>query len=180
MALSGRKIAIVLSDHFDADEFNELHSCFTAAGAFTTNVGENAGQKLHDWNQKVEATVDISFEEAHSYGFDAVILSDGYSPDEIRMSDDGLNFIRDRYDSNKIVGAIHHGPQILISLGILKGKNVTGWPSIKVDLENAGATYFDEPVVIDENIITSRGPADIKAFCDAVIDELKRLSEAAA
>ncbi|MBE0447117.1 MAG: DJ-1/PfpI family protein [Actinobacteria bacterium] len=180
MSISGRKIALILSDHFDAEEFNELHNCLTEAGAFTAIVGADAGQKFQDWSRKAEVTVGISFEEAHSYGFDAIIISDGYSPDEIRMNDAALSFVKDMYDANKVVGAIHHGAQVFISLGILKGKNVTSWPSIAVDLENAGATYFDEPVVIDGNLITGRRPADIRAFCNAIIDELERLSEAAA
>jgi len=180
MSISGSKIAMVLSDHFDADEFNSIHNCLVEAGAFTTIVGESAGQNLMGWDRKAEVTTDISFDEAHSYDFDAVVISNGYGPDKIRINTAALGLAREVYDAGKIVGAIHHGPQVLISMGILKGKNVTGSQSIRVDLENAGATYFDEPVVIDGNIITARGSADVELFCKAIVDELGRISEAAA
>ncbi|MDI6716771.1 MAG: DJ-1/PfpI family protein [Actinomycetota bacterium] len=180
MSISGKEIALILSDHFDAAELDGLRACLSRAGALISIVGDKADQTLTDWNKQVQISVGVSYEEAHSYNFDAVIISDGYTPDDIRASSSALSFIRDMYDSGKIVGAIHHGVQVLISLDILKNKNVTGWPSIRIDLENAGATYYDEPVVIDGNLVTGRGPSDLEAFCDAIIDELRRLSEYAA
>ncbi len=177
MSISGREMAIILSDHFDADEFNNLHRCFSEAGALVSVVGEESGKKLTDWKHVQEVAVEVTYEEARSYNFDAIIVSNGYTPDEIRIDDAALSFITDMYNANRIVGAIYHGPQVLISLGILKDKNVTGSPSIKVDLENAGATYFDEPVVVDGNIVTGREPSDVQDFCDAIIDELRQPQE---
>ncbi len=177
MSISGREVAIILSDHFDADEFNGLHKCLSQAGALVSVVGEESGKRLADWTRMQEATVEVTYEEARSYSFDVVVISNGYSPDEIRVNNAATGFILDMYNANRIVGAIYHGPQVLISLGILKDKNVTGSPSIKIDLENAGATYLDEPVVVDGNLITGREPSDLQDFCGAIIDELRRLQE---
>lgn len=180
MSISGKEVALILSDLFNADEFNRLHSCLANAGALTSIVSDNADQKLQDFNREMEVTSDISYEQARGYDFKAVIISDGFSPDQVRIDDAALDFVRNMYDSDNIVSAIDHGAQVLISLGILKGKNVTGSAPIRVDLENAGAHYYDEPVVIDGNLITGRGQEDIGALCSAVIDELENRSEAAA
>lgn len=180
MAISGKEIALILSDHFDANEFNGLHSCLSKEGALISTVGATAEQKLSDWNHTTEATVEVDFDEARSYNFDAVVVFDGYSPDKIRTEENALAFVLDMYNSGKIVGALDHGAEVLINLEILKGKNVTGAQSIKVDLENAGARYFDEPVVIDGNLVTGRGAQDLEDFCQAIVDELRRLTEFAA
>ncbi|MHB8840670.1 MAG: DJ-1/PfpI family protein [Candidatus Aquicultor sp.] len=180
MAISGKEVALVLSDRFDANEFNGLHSCLSKESALISTVGETAGQKLSDADRKTQVDVEVSYEEGRSYNFDAVVIFDGYSPDITRMDEDALAFILDMYNSGKIIGAIDHGAQVLINLEALKGKNVTGSPSIRVDLENAGARYFDEPVVIDGNLVTGRGPQDLEDFCQAIVDELRRLTEFAA
>lgn len=177
MSISGKEVAIVLSDNFDANQFNTLHRCLSESGALISTVGEAAGKNVKDFNQKSEVTIEVSYSEAHSYNFAAVIISNGFSPDKVRASAGALSFMKDMVESGKAVGAIDHGAQVLVTLDVLKDKNVTGSPSIKFDLENAGAKYFDEPVVIDENIITGRGQADIEAFCDAIVDELKGKAE---
>jgi len=173
MSISGKEVAIVLSDNFDANQFNTLHKCLSGAGALISTVGEVAGKNIKDFNQKTEVTIEVSYSEAHSYNFAAVLISNGFSPDKVRVNDSALTLVKDMVESGKLVGAIDHGAQVLVTLGVLKDKNVTGSPSIKVDLENAGAKYFDEPVVIDGNIITGRGQADTETFCNAIIDELK-------
>lgn len=177
MSISGKGIAIVLSDNFDANQFNTLHKCLSEAGALISTVGETAGKNVKDFNQKSEVTIEVSYSEAHSYNFAAVIISNGFSPDKVRANAGALSFVKDMVESGKVAGAIDHGAQVLITLDVLKDKNVTGSPSIKVDLENAGAKYFDEPVVIDENIVTGRGQADIEAFCNAIVDEFKGKAE---
>ena len=180
MAISEKEVALILSDHFDANEFNGLHSCLSKEGALIGTVGETAGQKLSDADHKTEVEVEVSYEEARSYNFDGVVIFDGHSSDTTRMDEDALMLILDMYNSGKIIGAIDHGALVLINLDVLKDKNVTGSPSIRVDLENAGARYFDEPVVIDGNLVTGRGPQDLEDFCQALVDELRRLTEFAA
>ena len=177
MSISGKEVALVLSDHFDANEFNSLHNCFSQAGALVSIVGDAAGQKLMDWNRTTEVTIEVGFEEARSYDFDAIVISNGYSPDKIRVNEAARSLVLNMFNSGKVIGVIDHGIQVLITLGILKGKSVTGSPSIKVDIENAGAKYFNEPVVVDGNLVSGRGLDDVKAFCNAVIDELRRLTE---
>ncbi len=180
MAISGKEVALVLSDRFDANEFNGLHGCLSKEGALISTVGATAGQKLSDMDRKTEVEVEVSYEEAHSYNYDAIVIFDGYSPDTTRMDEDALSLILDMYNSGKITGAIDHGALVLVNLEVLKDKNVTGSPSIRVDLENAGAKYFDEPVVIDGNLVTGRDPQDLEDFCQAIVDELRRLTEFAA
>ncbi len=180
MAISGKEVALVLSDRFDANEFNGLHSCLSKEGALISTVGDTAGRKLSDTDRKTEVQIEVSYEEARSYNFDAVVIFDGYSPNTTRTNEDALSLILDMYNSGKIIGAIDHGGLVLVNLEILKDKNVTGSPSIRVDLENAGARYFDEPVVIDGNLVTGRGSQDLEDFCQAIVDELRRLTEFAA
>lgn len=180
MAISGKEVAIILADFFDATEFNGLHKCLADAGALTSVVGEKPDTKLKDWEGKTEVAVEVSFEEARSYDFVAAIIPGKFSPDIVRANEIALDFVKSLLELNKVVGAIDHGAQVLISIGAIKEKNVAGWPSIRVDLENAGAVYSDEPVAIDGNIVTGRGPEDIKAFCDAIIEEIDHSTEAAA
>jgi len=177
VSISGKEVAVILSDNFNSDQFNMLHKCLAEAGALISTVGEVAGTSVKGFDQKTEVTIEVSYNEAHSYNFGAVVIPNGFSPDKIRESENALSFVKDMIESGKIVGAIDHGAQVLITLGVLKDKNVTGSPSIKIDLENAGANYFDEPVVIDENIVTGRGQADIEAFCNAIVDEFKGKAE---
>ena len=103
---------------------------------------------------------------------DAVIVPGGYAPDKMRRYQSMVDLVRKAHDRGKVIAAICHGPQLLISAGIIEGRRVTSWPSIAVDLKNAGAHWLDEPVVIDGNIITSRKPADLPKFNKAIIEAL--------
>lgn len=106
--------------------------------------------------------------------FDALLIPGGYSPDELRANENAVEFTKEFVESNKPVFAICHAPQILITAQVLKGRKITGWKSIKQDIINAGAIFIDKEVVIDDNIISSRSPADIPAFIKA---SLKKLEE---
>ncbi|HEY3375584.1 MAG TPA: DJ-1/PfpI family protein [Candidatus Aquicultor sp.] len=180
MSISGKEVALIIADNFDSRELNSLRRCFDDAGALISVIGDVPERKLQDFEHTTQVEVEISYEQARGYNFQAVIIPDGYSPDRVRMNDAALDLVLDMFNTGKIVGAIDHGVQVLITLGVLKGKNVTGSPSIRVDVENAGANYYDEPVVVDGNLITCKGPENIKEFCDTVITEINRSSEAAA
>jgi len=97
----------------------------------------------------------------------------GYAPDKMRLHQSMVDLIRKAHDAGKLIAAVCHGPQLLISAGIVRGRRVTSWPSIAVDLRNAGANWVDEPVVQDENLITSRKPADLPRFNKAIIQALR-------
>lgn len=173
MSVSRKQVALILSEHFDNKELSGIRHCLNQAGIVVTIVGETAGQTFQDWDRQTQETVDLSYAEASFRNFDAVVISDGYAPDRIRMSNAALGFIKDVYDDGKVVATIYHGSQVLISLDVLSGRNVAGWPSIKTDLKNAGANYVDEPVVVDGNLITARGPEDARAFCQTLVDTLQ-------
>lgn len=104
--------------------------------------------------------------------FDAVVIPGGFSPDALRTNPEVLEFVKEAYSKGRIIAAICHGPQVLISAGLVKGKRVTGYVAVKDDLINAGATFVDEPAVRDGNIITARVPDDLPEFCQLIIEAL--------
>lgn len=114
-----------------------------------------------------ESVKDVNLDEV-----DAVIIPGGFSPDYLRRFPEVLSFVRDAYQKGKVVASICHGPWVLISAGITRGKKVTGVVAIKDDIVNSGATYEDVPVVRDGNLITSRVPDDLPEFCQAIIEAL--------
>jgi protease I len=108
--------------------------------------------------------------------FDALVIPGGYAPDKMRMRHAMVDLTREAMDAQKPVAAICHGPQLLISAGALRGRTLTCWPSIAIDVKNAGGLYVDKPVVEDGNLITSRKPDDIPVFNDAIIRALSSAS----
>lgn len=112
-------------------------------------------------------------EEVNINEIAAVIIPGGYAPDKMRLSKPMVSIVRDAFNSGKIVAAICHGPQMLIEADIVRGKNVTSYKSVSTDLENAGGTYLDQEVVIDGNLVTSRTPDDLPAFCRETINLIK-------
>ncbi|TKJ45331.1 protease [Candidatus Aerophobetes bacterium Ae_b3a] len=113
-----------------------------------------------------------NLEEIDSGDVDAIVIPGGFSPDALRIHQGCLDLVRSLYEKNKIIAAICHGPQVLISAGIVRGKSMTSYQAAKDDLINAGANYEDSPVVIDGNIITSRVPDDLPDFCLKIIQKL--------
>lgn len=111
-------------------------------------------------------------EEISAESADALIIPGGFSPDALRIDERCLELVRDFYHRKKIVAAICHGPQVLISAGLVKGKKITSYAAVRDDLVNAGANFLDEPVVVDGNIITSRVPDDLPEFCLGIIEKL--------
>jgi protease I len=118
---------------------------------------------------------DLTIDEALSMDFDIVIIPGGWSPDRLRRDSRVVEFVRKHGQKGAIIGAICHGPQLLISAKLLNGKKVTCVSGIKDDVINAGATFIDAPVVVDGNIITSRVPDDLPSFCKTIIAEATKL-----
>lgn len=115
-----------------------------------------------------------SLQEVKPDEFDAIVIPGGFSPDHLRVSDRVLEFVKKAYETGKIVAAICHGPQVLISAGLVKGRKVTAYAAVKDDLINAGAIFLDEPAIRDGNIITGRVPDDLPEFCGLIIEALSR------
>ncbi len=170
--LEGKRVAILVEQDFEDSELVEPMKAMKEAGADVTVVG--SGSQRSYWGKRRDANVkaDVSADQVGAGDFDAVIIPGGYAPDKMRLHQPMIDLVKKAYDMGKVVAAVCHGPQLLISAGIVRGRRVTSWPSVEIDLRNAGAEWIDEPVVRDGNLITSRKPADLPAFSKAVIEAL--------
>jgi protease I len=172
--LNGRRIAILATDGFEQVELTEPKKNLEAAGAKTEVLsvkdGEIKGWKFTDWGDSVK--VDKLVSKAKVDDYDLLVLPGGQiNPDKLRMEPDAVAFVREFAQSGKLVAAICHAPWMLIEAGVVKGRTMTSWPSVRTDLKNAGANVVDQPVVVDGNFITSRKPDDIPAFSQKIIEE---------
>ena len=172
--LDGIKVALLSTDGFEYDELTKPKLALEKAGArviiVSPETGSIKGWRNADWAGSVP--VDMSLTEAAATDFDALMLPGGViNPDKLRMNEAAIQFVKSFSDSGKPIAAICHGSQILIETGVVRGKKMTSWPSLKTDLLNAGAFWIDEDVVADRNLITSRKPDDIPAFNKKMIEE---------
>jgi protease I len=173
--LSSKRVAIVATDGFEQSELLEPKKALEAAGAKVDVVslkpGRIRGWKHTDWGDEV--AVDKVVGEAKADDYDALVLPGGViNPDKLRLHEDVLAFVRAFFEQGKPVGAICHGPWTLINAGVIKGRHVTSWPSLRQDLVNAGARWTDEQVVAERGLVTSRKPDDIPAFNSKLIEEI--------
>ncbi len=170
MGLEGKRIAIFLEQIYEDPEFWYPYYRFLEAGAEVTVIAPEV--KVYQSKHGYPAKADLAAADAKAGDYDAVIIPGGYSPDHMRRSKAMVDLLQQAYDQGKIVASICHGPWMLASVGAVKGKKVTSFFSIKDDLVNAGADYVDREVVRDGNVITSRTPADLPAFCKEIIAAL--------
>ena len=171
--LEGKRIAILAEEDFEDSELMEPLRAMKDAGARVLIVGSGSKKSYRGKRGSTEVTVDITADKAKADDFDVIIVPGGYAPDKMRLHQSMVNLVRKAHAEGKIIAAVCHGPQLLISADIVKGRRVTSWPSVAVDLKNAGAIWVDEPVVKDGNIITSRKPADLPKFNKAMIEALR-------
>ncbi|SKB92417.1 type 1 glutamine amidotransferase domain-containing protein [Daejeonella lutea] len=172
--LSNRKIAILTENGFEEVELTSPKKFLEDAGAQVEIVSPQHGKvkamKDHEWSIEVE--VDKHISEAKADDYDGLMLPGGVlNPDKLRMDQDAIAFIKAFFDAGKPVAAICHGPQSLISAGVVKGREMTSYPAIRIDLENAGALWIDRAVVVDQGLVTSRNPGDIPAFNKKMCEE---------
>jgi protease I len=172
MLLSRARVAILVEDLFEEAELTSPRDRLTAAGATVVLVGPMAG-KVYTGKHGGIVTADLAAGAALVEDFDAVVIPGGYAPDKMRMRHAMIDLVKDAMATGKPVAAICHGPQVLISANALRGRTVTCWPSIAIDVKNAGGLYVDRPVVRDGNVITSRKVDDIPAFCEAIVEALQ-------
>ena len=168
-ALSGRRIALLVENEFEDSELTGPLEALRAAGATVVVIGPTAHTDYKGKKLGTVVTSDIAAGAAKTADFDALVIPGGHAPDKMRMRHAMVDFTREMMDAGKPVAAICHGPQVLISANTLRGRTLTCWPSIAVDVKNAGGMYVDKPVVEDGNLITSRKPDDIPVFNDAII-----------
>ena len=176
MATQAKRIAILATDGFEQSELVEPRDRLRDAG-FRVDVISPKGSEIRGWNESdwgETVAVDVGLSDAAPDDYDALVLPGGQiNPDKLRMEPDAVEFVRAFDRAEKPLAAICHGPWMLVEAGAANGREVTSWPSVRTDLENAGARWRDAEVVTDGHVITSRKPGDIPAFTRAVIDALK-------
>lgn len=165
------KIAILVAKMFEESEFRVPYKRLGAAHDVEI-VGLEEGEKVVGLHGSETVEIEKSVRDVSERDYDALVIVGGYSPDVLRTSIDAVRFTRAMAMVNKPVAAICHGPWMLIEADVVDGHMVTSWPSLRTDLINAGARWLDREVVVDGNLITSRKPADLDAFTDAVLHEL--------
>lgn len=172
--LSGKKIAILVADGFEQVELTGPKEALEAAGAEIEIVSPAEGE-VQGWNHDEKGDrfpVDMPLNLARSDDYDALVLPGGVrNPDELRRLTRAVEFVDGFFATGKPVAAICHAPWLLIETEVIKGRNMTSWPSLKTDLTNAGARWVDREVVVDNGLITSRKPQDIPAFNKKMIEE---------
>jgi len=170
-----KRVLILATDGFEQSELTGPRDALNQAGIETTvaspKSGEIKGWQHTDWGDPV--AVDLSLDDANVGDFDALVLPGGQmNPDALRMEPKAIDLVRAFAESGKPVAAICHGPQLLIETGMLRGRNMTSFPSIRTDLENAGVHWADVEVVTDRGLTTSRSPKDLEAFNKRLIEEI--------
>jgi protease I len=176
-ALQGTRVAILMTDGVEQVEYTGPRSFLEEQGALVTLISPKApGEEIQAFNHldmgdKFKVEMDVH--DARPGDFDALVLPGGVAnPDMLRLSTESVTFIREFGRENKPIAAICHGPWTLIDADLVTGKRMTSWPSLQVDLQNAGAQWIDEQVVVDGKLVTSRKPDDIPAFNQAILSEL--------
>jgi protease I len=173
--LSNKKVAILVEKGFEEVELTEPKRALEQAGAQTKIVSPQDDQvkswRFTDWGK--EFTVDISLDDANADEFDALLLPGGVmNPDYLRRNKKAQEFVKAFAQAGKPIAAICHAPWMLIDTGIASGRRMTSYPSLQMDLKNAGADWVDEEVVVDQGLVTSRNPDDIPAFNRKMIEEI--------
>ena len=175
MSLQGKRVAILVEEEFEDFELTGPLESLRAAGATVTIVGPVKGASYRGKRGDATVTADMAASAARIADFDALVIPGGHAPDRMRMRHAMVDLARDAMDAGKPVAAICHGPQLLISANALRGRTLTCWPSIAIDVKNAGGMYVDKPVMEDGNLITSRKPDDVEVFSEAIVRALSRV-----
>ncbi len=173
MALKGKRIAILAEQDFEDSELMEPLKVMREAGAQVLIIGSGSATVYRGKRGRATVKADLPADKVRAEDFDAIIIPGGYAPDKMRLHQPMIDLVKQAYEQGKVIAAICHGPQVLISADVVRGRRVTSWPSIVVDLRNAGAIWVDEPMVRDGNLITSRKPADLPLFNAAIIQALE-------
>lgn len=171
--LNGKRIAFLATDGVELRELSEPRMAVEEAGGRTELLSIDDGPiaaRNHDLENAGKLAVDRAVSTAEVDQFDGLVIPGGtVNADKLRLDDAAVAFVRDFVNSGKPVGVICHGPWTLIEAGVVHGRTLTSYPSVRTDLRNAGADVVDEEVVVDDNLISSRSPDDLPAFCRALV-----------
>jgi protease I len=173
--LKGKTVAILTENGFEEVELTSPKQALEEAGA-TVHIISPQKEKVKGWNHdhwSIDLPVDKNISDARATDYDALMLPGGVlNPDKLRRNKEAVEFAKDFLETGKAVAAICHGPQLLIETGLLEGRDVTSYPSVQTDLKNAGATWHDREVIVDNGLVTSRSPKDLEAFNKKMIEEI--------
>lgn len=175
MHINNTKVAILATHGFEESELTEPMKALKDAGATVHVISPETGeiQGFKHFEKGAMVKVDKNLSEARVSDYDALVLPGGlFNPDKLRTNEMALTFIRDFAKTGKTLAAICHAPWLLINAGLAKGRTLTSVPTIRKDLENAGAKWIDEPVAVDNGLVTSRTPKDLPAFTSKIIEEM--------
>ncbi len=176
ISLAGKKVAIITENGFEEVELTSPKKALEDAGA-TVDIVSPQKDKVKAWNHdhwSIELPVDVNIDDADPNDYDALVVPGGVlNPDKMRLNEDCVDFAKDFLASGKPVAAICHGPQLLIETGLLQGRIMTSYPSVRTDLENAGVIWEDKEVIVDHGLVTSRSPKDLDAFNKKMLEEIK-------
>jgi protease I len=172
--LDGKHIAFLFTEGVEQVELEKPLEAVRDAGAQVDLISQESGAvqmfQHHDKGDTIDADKAVADVSASDY--DGLVLPGGViNPDQLRTDENAVAFVRDFFAGHKPVGAICHGPWLLVEADVVKGRTVTSWPSVQTDLRNAGANWVDEEVVVDEGLVTSRNPDDLPAFCAKIVEE---------
>ncbi|MGZ4256269.1 MAG: type 1 glutamine amidotransferase domain-containing protein [Gaiellaceae bacterium] len=172
--LQGKRIAFLATDMVEQVELTEPWQAVVDEGAEPELVSLEEGQiqGFSHYDKADTFKVDRTVEEARADDYDGLVIPGGVgNPDEMRMDENAVDFVRQFFEQGKPVGVICHGPWMLVEAGVVRGRRVTSWPSLRTDIQNAGGNWVDEPVVVDTGLVTSRKPADLPAFNKKLVEE---------
>jgi protease I len=172
--LQGKKIAFLATDGVEQIELVEPWRAVEHVGAEPELLSIQPGkiQGFEHLDTGEEFPVDKHVSQADPDDYDGLVLPGGVAnPDSLRMDEDAVRFVRNFFETGKPVGVICHGPWTLVEAGVVKGRKITSWPSLKTDITNAGGNWVDEEVVVDAGLVSSRKPDDLPAFCAKIVEE---------
>lgn len=172
------RVACLLDSDFEDSEFRKPYDALTEAGHQVVVIGLERGKELVGKRGQERVKADLGIDEASPDDFNALLIPGGYSPDHLRINPKVVQFTRAFFERERPVFAVCHGPQLLMTAGVVEGRTLTAWPTVQEDLRHAGANVKDEEVVVERNLVTSRKPDDLDAFSREALKMLERVGAA--